>query len=213
MINISVLDFKSCDILPQKIPEHQNDILARIAASNDENLRRERLVSYSFLLYSYKKIYGEEPPKLVFSEAGKPSLLDGEIRVSLSHTDGFCAVAFAKRDVGVDIEMEERLAKNSHAIARFVNESVQKSLISAEKAEASLEMYVLKNGEFYPYQEKTTSPERENASHLWCALEAVLKCKEGFESYPHLSALCSGAEVFTATLGCGIIVSAAEMKD
>ena len=213
MINISVLDFKSCDILPQKIPEHQTCIIARIAASNDENSRREKLVSYSFLLYSYKKIYGEEPPKLVFSEAGKPSFFDGEIRVSLSHTDGFCAVAFAKRDVGVDIETEERLEKNSRAIARFVNESVQKPLTSAKKAKASLEMYVLENGEFHPHQEKKLSPGEEDTSHLWCALEAVLKCKEGFKSYPHLSALCSGAEIFTATLGGGVIVSAAEMKD
>ena len=212
MINVSLLDFNEpCGFEP-KIPVHQSEIKARIDESSDKSLRQKRLISYSFLLKSYAKIYKKEPPLIVFSELGKPSFAEGNIKVSLSHTDGFCAVAFSEKEVGVDIETTEKLEKNSRSIARFVNNGVKNALKSAKKADVMIDTCVLKNGIIRSSRESFLHTEDENDAHLWCALEAALKCKEGFSAYPRIAEICRAASISTLVLKEKAVLSVASLE-
>ena len=212
MINISVLDFGSLENFKAEIPLHQSEIRKRIDGSKNEKLRAIRRISYSLLLCSYIDFYGKEAPKVVFSGLGKPSFAEGDVGLSVSHTDGFCAVAFAKKEVGIDVETIENLDKNSRQIKRFVNESVKNALNSAEKASVTVKTYVLKDGEINLSQDALGQSVLQGDEHLWCALEAVLKCKEGFESYPVLSEISKGVRLYTFSVKDTAVISAAYIR-
>lgn len=47
--------------------------------------------------------------RVVYDAAGKPSLLDSEFFISISHTDGYVAIAHSRNfEVGLDIELSSR---------------------------------------------------------------------------------------------------------
>ena len=70
--------------------------------------------------------------RVVYTPGGKPLLADASEYISISHTDGYAAVAFRKhRDVGVDIE--RRGAKVLKLRRRFMNVAEENVLDKADE--------------------------------------------------------------------------------
>ena len=54
--------------------------------------------------------------RIVYNQNGKPLLYKGDIeseKISISHTDNKLAIAFAREDIGIDIERRDRKVKSS----------------------------------------------------------------------------------------------------
>ena len=221
-----------CPDLPPSAPLVPRDALARekIDRTENEKLRLERSVAYALLEAAHLDIYGEKMPPLFFDEDGKPRLSSGETRISISHTDGCVAVAFAKCEVGVDSECYAAMSNKERVLKRFVNENLQKSLVSAKSPDVSYRRYSLENGNELCLSAEFLGAERLEAAILngsgdgdfsdsvigntarWTRLEALLKCGRGFGSIGSASALLEGAFIETARLGFAA-VSVAAIKD
>ena len=84
---------------------------AEIAACGNAGVRREKQLSYQLLAHALEKTYGMEGADIGFSKdaAGRPCVKNHH--VSISHTDGFVAVAVADVPVGLDLERADRLMR------------------------------------------------------------------------------------------------------
>ena len=209
MIYTAILEYKGSEALFE-IPPYQNNINKRIEETKSERLKEERRIAYGFLLKAYNDAYGESAPTLFFEEGGKPYFSSESHYVSVSHTDGFCAVSFCENPIGVDVETLANLEEKSTVIKRFVNESLQKEIKNREKAEDLYMLYQIKNGDVIRVDSTECVFSHSPSLASWTALEAVLKCGGGFESYGKIddlmtcvtldTVLFNGAVFTTATL-------------
>lgn len=85
------------------LPPERRERLLRLRV---EEKRREPLCAYVILRMALWEKYGlRELPKIVLSEAGKPSFADcPDIHFNLSHTSGAVLVGLSDQPIGVDIE-------------------------------------------------------------------------------------------------------------
>ena len=120
------------DVPRQLIMPRDCAAVGRINDAKSAELRQSRSLAYTLAERAYRDIYSSDMPKLCFSEGGKPYFVNGEIKLSVSHTDGVCAVTFAKRDVGVDVQAYSEMLGKEGVLKRFVNENLQ-NLIKKQK--------------------------------------------------------------------------------
>ena len=189
----------------------------RIEKTENENLRVSRTLSYALLERSYRDIFGDSVPKLSFCIDGKPELIDSDMKISISHTTGLCAVAFSQNDVGVDVQSCAEMFGKERVLKRYVNESLQNIIKKAKSPEVSYRFYKLNDeGEFVKcekLEEGGVAGDNSDAfvsASLWSAFEAVLKCGRGFSELPQVTRLAERANIATLRLG-GAALSVAEI--
>jgi 4'-phosphopantetheinyl transferase len=94
---------------------------ARAARLRDDHLRRRRLVAWTTLRRVLGRCLDRDPAtvEILRDARGCPSLRDGEVSFSLSHSGGTALVALAPSGpVGVDVEAGTRLASVDELAAR-----------------------------------------------------------------------------------------------
>ncbi len=188
----------------------------RICEARSAKLRESRACAYNLLERAYTDIFTSPMPPLLFDSHGKPSLDGGKIKISISHTEGVCAVAFADGEVGVDVQSCEKMLGKERVLQRFVNDNLQKLIKNAKKCEVEHLFYKTFKEGILPMGdagrsfidcEKEDSKQKEAAA-LWSSLEAVLKCRGGFCAYKNAEELLRACRIDTRYL-CGAALSVA----
>ena len=176
----------------------------RIEKTENKKLRTSRAAAYALFERAYLDIFEQKAPGLSFCSDGKPTLKNTDIRLSVSHTDRLCAVAFSKSDVGVDVQAHTEMLGKERVLKRFVNESLQKKIKKAKSPEISYLFYKLDNDgkikEYKGAEEKIEAHSTElgaASARVWSVLEALLKCKRGFSALPCAEELADVAHVAT----------------
>ena len=83
-------------------------------STKNEKLRLSRISAYGLLKYALERFYEAFDLEIKRGLHGKPSLCNSSLKINLSHTESFCAVAISDDcEVGVDIEerIEDSRAK------------------------------------------------------------------------------------------------------
>ena len=85
----------------------------------------------------YEQRYGKPLPPVEKTPSGKPYLADGDAFISISHTQGYVAVAYSKcHEVAVDIEQYgTRVKRVAH---KFIREDEQVSIQAGNEIYAML---------------------------------------------------------------------------
>lgn len=179
--------------------EISDEVAEHIESTKNATLKKERANAYAFASIAYCKIFGKQMPKISFLKSGKPILLDCDEHISISHTDGACAVAFSKNPVGIDVEKIDKKRDISKFVARFVNNDLQKELISCEKAEHNTLFFKLNESESIEKISQDENPFVPQEYVFWTSLEAVLKADEGFSSYPTCDRLIKETKLLQAS--------------
>lgn len=196
--------------MPKRLPvPSDSEARRRVDETQNKELRHERAIAYALLECAFFDLFGENMPALYFSPDGKPSLAEGSLHVSLSHTDGCIAVAFSKNDIGIDAQSYPSVIGKEKVLARFANESLQKELKSAKSAEVIYKKYtVSESGDISAavceLEPRRTAPAPESAgadtAAVWTRLEALLKCRRGFASLSDAPTLVRAARISTVYL-------------
>lgn len=92
----------------------------------------------------YRRLTGEEMPKILFGERGKPYFASGDWHFSISHTKNFVFCVLDKQPVGIDAEELDRDIKLS--LADKILSPKEKAQFDAaeDKKRALLTFWVLK---------------------------------------------------------------------
>lgn len=197
------------------------EAIERITSAKAAGVRQSRIFAYSLLERAYFDIFGEPMPPLSFDTHGKPSLVGSKTRISISHTDGICAVAFSNFDIGVDVQSYDEMCGKERVLQRFVNETLQNIIKNAKPPEVSYLIYktsktgiILVRGEGRDMlDEKINEDECYRAAALWSSLEAALKCRGGFCEYKNAENLLRAMRLETRYLyGAALSVAVIETK-
>lgn len=191
----------------------------RIDLAKNSELRTSRIYAYNLLERAYSDIFFRPMPPLVFDTLGKPRLQTGDIRISVSHTCGACAVAFSDLEVGVDVQSYDEMRGKERVLKRFVNDNLQNLIKNAKSPEVNYLIYktsktgiVLVRGEGRDiFDEKITVGECNRAAALWSSLEAALKCRGGFCEYKNAENVLRASRLDTRYLhGAALSVAVIE---
>ena len=107
---------QSCNLFPGEIKEY-------IENTKNEQTKTERIIAYSALFSSLKEFFSIENPKIKRNTNGKPSLVDSNVHISLSHCDGVSAIALSDEgEIGVDIQSPIDDTKAERLTKRFLSE-------------------------------------------------------------------------------------------
>ena len=187
-----------------------SDAAARERIEKTKNARqaKNRICAYALLEVAYFDLFSQPMPPLSFDGmGGKPFLCDGKIKISISHTDEFCAVAFSESDVGVDVQSYSEMLGREGALKRFVNEDLQNVLKMQKSAEVEYLFYEIKDSNIVrifldqnDLFDKEFSLTEAKAAGEWSRLEAILKCGCGFGDYKNAKALAAATSAQTRFL-------------
>ena len=190
---------------------------SRVCESGCVRLRQERAFAYTLLERAYADFFEKKLPAISFSPDGKPYLVESKIKVSVSHSDGICAVSFSDLDNGIDVQGYDSMLGKERAVERFVNKDVQKMIKNAKKPDLRLSVYrANERGELETVDEGEVvlcarpSAVGVDAAMLWPSAEALLKCRNGFRDIAMLSQLAAASRVYTFYTH-GAAVSVAEL--
>jgi phosphopantetheinyl transferase len=107
--------WQSCNLFPGEIKEY-------IENTKNEQTKTERFIAYSTLFSSLEKFFSIGNPKIKRNKNGKPSLVDSNVYISLSHCDGVSAIALSDEDeIGVDIQSPVDDTKAERLTKRFLS--------------------------------------------------------------------------------------------
>ncbi len=203
MIYVAVLFTE--DIPEQLVLPSDAAAIERIEAAKCADVRKDRIWSYTLLERAFFDIFLKPMPPLCFDTCGKPSLVGSEIKISVSHTGGVCAVAFSDCNVGIDVQSYDEMCGKERVLQRFVNETLQNLIKSTKKPKVNYLVYkanksgiMLINGARRDlFVGKYNKGKEQNAAALWSALEAVLKCRGGFCEYKNAETLLQASRIDT----------------
>lgn len=214
MTSAVILDLRK-EELEREFFEPSRELAERIASKKSEARKKESIQAYTLLAFSYKKLFGNELPEVAFADSGKPCLKESNIKISISHTDGLCAVAFSKNNVGIDAEKSESFKEKQHLIDRFVNKDLQNNLNSGNNSTEQVSFYTVKENELVALdvsEERNTTAERSReAARLWTSLEALLKTRDGFADIKRINEIAKSALVKTVYHD-GFVITVAHEK-
>lgn len=114
------------DLINLCLPEH---ILNHCKKKDEESIFTS-LLSYS-ILEKLLSVFHLDIEKLHFSDNGKP-LLDG-CYVSISHSNDFIIVSFAKINHGVDLQYHQLKVDKDKIMRRYFNKNLDEYLMKDEK--------------------------------------------------------------------------------
>ena len=211
MIYAAILNIEK---MPQELPLPKDETArSRISLAKNEELRRERIAAYLLAERAYSDFFSLLMPPLSFDKHEKPGFTVGEIKISISHTDGFCAVAFSKNDVGIDVQSHAEMLEKERVLERFVNKDLQNLIKNSTEPNVTYLFYETKEQgiEIKPMSEiKDVDFSSAEPSAVWSALEAVLKCRGGFCEFKNVENLVRAAKIKTVDI-CGASLSVAEL--
>lgn len=174
------------NLIPDDVFTYIND------AKNDE-VRLERLASYSTLFFALCKLYGKRNLTLSRTELGKPYLMENNersrIHVSISHTDGAIAISLSDEcDIGVDIQSEintERIEKLEERFLYNIN-------IKEEKIDERVLLLKTKGDTAIFLDAEFSNPSNIDFTLKWAYCESILKCDGcGFNGLKKISEIQS----------------------
>jgi 4'-phosphopantetheinyl transferase len=102
--------------------------------------RRRSIVARGALRLLLGRYLAREAADLRFTEGthGKPSLLDAELELNVSHSGDFAAIAFAAHSpVGVDVEWEKPMSSMSDLAKRFFTPAEAEAVLRARAEDAA----------------------------------------------------------------------------
>lgn len=180
----------------------------RIDLAKNSELRMSRIYAYNLLERAYSDIFFKSMPPLVFDSHGKPRLEGGDVKISVSHTGGACAVAFSNSDVGVDVQSYDEMRGKERVLKRFVNDNLQNLIKNAKKPRVKYLFYKLccdgimlvSNSGASSFDEQNPPSEERIAAGAWSSLEAVLKSRGGFCEYKNAESLLRAGKLDTRYL-------------
>lgn len=105
--------------------EHKDYYAGKIANLKPESRRMIEVLAVRCLI---KELLGEEK-KLVYDQYGAPRFADDSRQLSISHTDGYVAVAIDDKPVGIDIERRGRRVER--VCSKFLQPS-EEALVSGQ---------------------------------------------------------------------------------
>ena len=176
MIYLVIADIQSiekdCRVSRQSCNLFSKEIKDYIENTKNDQTRTERFIAYSSLFYSLKEFYSVNNAKLVKNENGKPSIVDSDIQISLSHCDGVCTIVFSDEgEIGVDIQSPLDEAKAERLNARFLSE------IQPKQEEIEIKCFYMTfsdNGAEFTEITLKNSPNEDFLSK-WVYTESVIK--------------------------------------
>lgn len=205
MIYIGILDISGIDptdkCLISKIPEEARGRVEKTKNINEKTLRTGAYVLLSEL---YKRFFGKETPRIIYTGDGKPffegknnenKTLQSMSRFNISHDEIISAVAICDENlsIGIDVQSVSRGKVRVEKIAdRFLasirnfdtvsNREGKQSDLKIDEASVTFIYYIYKNGALFevPYTlfsstEPSDSDEGSDFLKKWTFLESVLK--------------------------------------
>ena len=185
------------------------DTLEFILGTRSDNLREQRLNSYSTLFLTLSTFFGIEDAKIIRDGKPRVAFSSGEeIYFNISHRIGISAVTVSDEcEVGVDIEEEissercERIKDRYLSEFEFCNTGAHKRVYYLESSNSFVACHInsgnnnieriMKVAEFLP-----GGKENEDVSSKWTALEAILKCDgRGFSALNDISTITSKTDL------------------
>jgi len=226
MVKLFLLIFDELSSLDSQISSLSPAVREKIEETKDEELKKERIVTYTFLektVEKYKRELCRASGKRFFSENfrlevdfkenGKPFIKGIDCDISVSHTKkmAFVAISFVKfLRIGADVEKHtERSIKAAQTFlnSRLKGENISLMNLKKVKEIGELEFYILSDGKFYE-ESVDIEDEPEDIGYKdidkWCAIEALLKLDGGgFRSIGKIGAIINGSDcyVLNAKLG------------
>lgn len=93
------------------ITENEDELLSQlpleyvtVVQSMKSERRRMEWLAVRMLL---SHLFGHEE-RIIYDEAGKPTLVKGEYNISISHTTGYAVLAYSDKPFGIDVELLDR---------------------------------------------------------------------------------------------------------
>ena len=198
MTNVVFYDFGKAglDTDNYSFSEFEKD---RIKNKKTKDGQNESVQSYTLVKKAYEYLYNKKHPELCFSECGKPYFEGEDVKVSISHTNSFCVVAFSDKSVGVDTEKYRKLKEKGAIIDRFVNKRLQNELKNKIKELTEIKFYELTNTSFEEFKPENLEKLEEKSdvenAFFWTALEALLKTENGFSDIKKAEELLEKSEI------------------
>lgn len=185
-----------CRILRQPQRLLPSDIASYVENTKNPSLRAERRLAYTALFCGLKEFFMVEGCSLLKSVDGKPYLTYSKnfpapkIFVSISHSEGACAVALSDEgEVGVDIQCEidssryERLSSRFLSDVEIKSEDINHKLYCMSLSDEQAEIFAI----------DLKKPQNMGLTEKWCYTEAVLKCHgRGFGDISRASEIANG---------------------
>lgn len=171
-------------ILQGEIAEYVNDV-------KNEDLRAERRLAYSTLLFALKTFFDIDSPKIVQNEHGKPYIEGSEVYFSISHSNGAAAVAISDEgECGIDLQYEISPERAERLQRRFFTD------LSIKSEDIDIQYYFLdiRDGEAI-LGEITLPTAVECFTAKWSYAESLMKLYgRGFADASNISEFCNNAK-------------------
>lgn len=138
-----------CDIYFSKIP--QNILISEVIPAernheilgvHNEDLRLEKYWGWKTLEYALFRSFGYKLADLVFSKSKNGKWLCDKCFFSISHSNGYVAVAVSNREVGID--MEEKTAFREKCTDEAFLKGIEARIVSRKDASSQTPMELLK---------------------------------------------------------------------
>ena len=114
---------RDCRIVRQPLTLLYPKLKEYTERGKNEQHNAERRLAYITLLSSLKEFFFIENPVIKRNENGKPSLVDCNVHISLSHCDEVSAITLSDEgEIGVDIQSPVDDAKAERLTKRFLSE-------------------------------------------------------------------------------------------
>ena len=181
---------RDCRIIRQPLSLLQKEISEYIDCAKNDSVRAERHLAYTTLICSLKAFFDIDNIKLERTAGGKPYLLDSNIHISLSHSDGAVAVAISDEgEVGVDIQSEIDPDRAKRLEDRFF------TALSVKSEDIDIKYYFLDiTSDEAKFSEITLSTATECFTAKWSYAESLMKLYgRGFADVGNICELSNNA--------------------
>ncbi len=143
-----------------EMTESLEELLKEVQLSTEEQIkiksfkldtRKQEFATSRFIIQKTLNII----PQVSYLPSGKPVLYNSDYKISISHTKGYVAVAFSKREfAGVDIEFPSD--RVSRVYTRFVSDEEQQFIPENQKKEYYTLLWCLKEAMYKMYDRKSS---------------------------------------------------------
>lgn len=184
---------RDCRIIRQPLSLLPAEISKYIENTKNLSVKAERSLAYTTLLCALRVFYSIDGAHIERNEYGKPYLADGNIHISLSHSDGSVAVCLSDEcEVGIDIQAEIDESRAERLKNRFFTD------LAVKNDNPNVEYYFCKISDDEAIIESIDRPKTADGSFTakWAYAEALMKLHgRGFSDVTALPALAKNARV------------------
>lgn len=183
---------RDCRIIRQPLSLLSEEIKEYIESTGNEKVKAERRLAYTTLLCSLKAFFNLDKISIKRNEYGKPYLSDGDIYISLSHSEGAVAVTLSDEgEVGVDLQSEISPERAERLDKRFFTD------LTVKMCDASICYYFCRLNEDEAVIESIDCPEPapDSFTSKWAYAESLMKLVgRGFADASNINEISSQAK-------------------